>query len=168
MDQRPTSSSQQPLVVYAKRAVVFYFAGGSAAIAGLGGWASLAAPNISLGGLVVGAGGSLFFLYCAAWIVLRYRGPILVLFDSGLTYHSRRGPLLRAEHRSVAWDAIAHVHFRTIPRGGRAMIITERPESHGGRRLPDLRVNLGFLDVSSGVLVDRMNELAMAKGIILH
>jgi hypothetical protein len=44
------------------------------------------------------------------------------------------------------------------------MIIAERPESHGGRRLPDLRVNLGFLDISSGLLVDRMNELAMAKG----
>ncbi len=87
-----------------------------------------------------------------------------VLFDSGLTYYARRGLLLRAERRSVAWDAIAQVTFQAIPRGGRAMIIAERPESHGGRRLPDLRVNLGFLDISSGLLVDRMNELAMAKG----
>jgi hypothetical protein len=155
-------------VVYAKRAAVLYFAGGSAAIAGLCAWASLAPPKTSIGGLIAGAGGSLFFLYGAAWIVLRHRGPMLVLSDSGLTYYARRGVLLRAEHRSVAWDAIAGVSFQAIPRGGRAMIIAERPESHGGRRLPDLRISLGFLDIRPGVLVDRMNELATAKGAVLH
>jgi hypothetical protein len=155
-------------VVYARRAAVLYFAGALAAIAGLFAWVLLRASGNRAGVLIVGAGGSLFFIYAAAWVVLRYRGPIVVLSESGLTYHSRGGPLLRAEHRSVTWDAIAHVSFRAIPRGGREVVISERPESHGGRRPPDLRINLGFLDINSESLVDRMNALAMVKGIILH
>lgn len=112
-------------MVYAKRAAVLYFAGASAAIAGLCAWALLAAPDSSPGVLILGAGGSLFFLYAAAWIVLRYRGPILGSPRSGLTYYSRRGLLLRAELGSVAWDAIAHVSSKRFPVGaGRRSLLS--------------------------------------------
>jgi hypothetical protein len=48
------------------------------------------------------------------------------------------------------------------------MVITQRSEAHGGLVPPELRINLGFLDISKRALVDRMNELARAKGVILH
>jgi hypothetical protein len=154
--------------VYARKAAVLYFAGSCAALAGLGAWALLAAPDSRLGWRALDAGCSLLFLYAAAWIVLRYRGPILLLSESGMTYYSRHGLLLRAERRFVPWDAIARISFRAIPRGGRRMIIAERPEAHGSRPPPDLRINLGFLGISVSALTHRMNEFAAAKGVILH
>lgn len=167
MGSGTSTSSGQPLVVYAKKAGL-YFAGGCAVIAGLGAWALLAAPGGNALGRAVGVGFVLLFLSCAVWIVLATRGPLLELSHSGLTYRSHRGLFARTEQRFVASDAIAHVSFRAVHRGGTRMVITQRSEAHGGLVPPDLRINLGFLDITKGTLVDRMNELARAKGVILH
>lgn len=168
MGSGTSTSSRQPLVVYARKAALLYFAGGCTVIAGLGVWALLSAPGGNVFGRAVGVGFVLLFLSCAVWIVLATRGPFLELSHSGLTYRSHRGLFARTEQRFVAWDAIAHVSFRAVHRGGTRMVITQRSEARSGLVPPDLRINLGFLDISKRTLVDCMNELARAKGVILH
>jgi hypothetical protein len=63
---------------------------------------------------------------------------------------------------------MGHVSFPAILREGKAMIISELPALRRGTPPTDLRVSLGFLDISSRALADRMNEFAEAKGVILH